>query len=157
MTTIYEGVDGSGKTTDAFQQIRYSDEQYIHNWCKPKNEIDTNSEVMKEIMLIKSGFDIVMDRSYILSEYIYSKILRRKSYVTENTFFSFIRLLNAYDVKVKLYLAKDITLLKQKDEDKELPTEELNNYYKLIFTNWARLDNLEVIYIDDREQKDEDS
>lgn len=157
MITIYEGPDGTGKTTAAFQHVRYSDAQYIHNWCKPQNEVDTLSEIMKELILIESGKDIVMDRSYILSEYIYSKVLKRHSWLNDNTLFYFAEMLNRVGAKVILYLFKDIKHLKIKEEDKDLPFEELNSCYDLIITSFLAIDNIEVIYIDDREKTNENS
>lgn len=146
MITIYEGVDGIGKTTAAIKQLEKNiGSHYIHNWASPSNTVDQNSEETKELLLVSSANDIIMDRSYIISEYVYSKVLGRESAVTDAKISSYINILNNFKVKVKLFLFSDMRALNVKPEDAHLPFDELNEMYAKVF-EMHNCENLEIIW-----------
>ena len=154
MITIYEGVDGTGKTTQAFKEARSNPEAIVlHNWSKPKTIIDINSETSKELLLIENvSDDLIFDRSFIFSEYIYAKVLGRKTELTLDNLKVFVSLLNRKNAVVKLLYFTDINSLKAKAnaEDNKLPLEELNTAYIQLMLKELSINNLVLEEIDRR-------
>jgi len=149
MSIIFEGVDGTGKTTTANDILKfYGDYFYIHNWSKPKNEIDISSEITKEFILLQSPTRLLFDRSFIISEYVYSNILGRKSIITFEHIQAFEVIVNQYKHAVQLFIFEDIKKLNFKKEDKNLPFAELNALYIKLFTEQIKINNFILNIID---------
>lgn len=151
MSIIFEGVDGTGKTTNARQFMIFNRHYaYIHNWTKPKNNIDILSETTKEILLLESPFDLLIDRSFIISEYIYAHILGRKTPITFDYIKEFVKLINRKKHTIKLFTFTNFDSLRIKEEDKDLPFEDLNKAYIELLNYQVKIDNLIVENIDER-------
>jgi hypothetical protein len=152
MSIIFEGVDGTGKTTRAkeFPRIYTGHYDYIHNHDKTRKPVDIESEVTKEMLLMTYCDKILFDRSYIISEYIYSKVLRRETPVTLDYVKALIELINLRSHTVNLFVFKDRDKLILKDEDSKLPFIELNNAYLQLFDIDVKVERMAVVIIDDR-------
>lgn len=135
MSIIFEGVDGIGKTTNIRQfQLFNPGFMYIHHWAKATNKVDILSEATKEILLLESDYNILFDRSFIISEYIYTSILGRKTIIDFGYVKELVSLINRKGHTVKLFCFKNKNVLTIKDEDKNLPFEKLNNAYRSLFS-----------------------
>lgn len=153
MSIIFEGPDGVGKTTKANSFISFNNEYvYIHNWAKPTNKIDQESEIAKELLLLSSGHKLVIDRSYILSEFVYANVLQRKSIVTLAYIKRIVEIINSNNHTVNLILFRNKENLIVKDEDKHLPFEQINSAYYKLFKSLA-FNKLIVEYVEDREEQ----
>jgi len=151
MSLIFEGVDGVGKTTNIQQFILFNRYyMYLHNWTKPKNTTDILSETTKEILLLDSNHNIIFDRSFIISEYVYAHVLRRKTPVTLEYVQELIKLVNRKGHTIKLFYFKNFDSLRIKEEDKDLPFEELNKLYLNLFTSQVKVNKLILENIDER-------
>lgn len=156
MSVIFEGVDGTGKTTKA---LKLKNDrpifQYIHNWAKPKKEIDILSEITKEMILMSSPSHIILDRSYIISEFVYATVLKRPTYVTLWHVKNLINIINKNHHVINLLCYTDITALKYKSEDIDLPHNALNSMYMDLFLNILSVDSLitEVINVSRKGEK----
>ncbi len=152
MSVIFEGVDGVGKTTEAKGFLAISPgHYYVHNWAKPTKDVDIISEVTKELLLLQSPEKIIFDRSFIISEYVYSHVLGRKSPVTMDVIVILKNIINLYDHTLKLFTYSDITDLRYKEHDKHLPFDELNNAYTELIINQLDIKNLLLENISKRE------
>lgn len=151
MSIIFEGVDGTGKTTAAKSWCNfYSSYGYIHNFAKPSKPDDIRSEMFKEITLLMSPNDFVLDRSYIISEYIYATVLNRPTVITLEHLFNFTKLLNMYEHTVMLYTYLNLDNVHYKEEDAKLPFTALNAYYIEIVQHTLPIEKRIVTLIDNR-------
>jgi hypothetical protein len=151
MSIIFEGVDGTGKTTNIKQFMMFNrNYKYVHNWTKPKNKTDILSEATKEILLLNDSFNVLLDRSFIISEYIYSTVLDRETPITFEYVQKLVELMNRKDHTLKLFYFYDIESLVIKSEDIDLPFNKLNDLYLETFTNRVRLTKLLLENIDER-------
>jgi hypothetical protein len=155
MSVIFEGVDGIGKTTKALKLLNEDFHQlkivhYIHNWVKPKKEIDSRSEVTKEILLLTNPIQLILDRSFIISEFVYASVLNRKSYLTFEDVKNLIDMINKYEHVIHLMYYKDIKVLKYKNEDSKLPHDDLNSFYIDLLMNRLSINHLIVELVEDR-------
>ncbi len=151
MSLIFEGVDGTGKTTNIQQFMLFNRYyMYVHNWSKPTNKIDVLSEVTKEILLLDSEHNIMFDRSFIVSEYIYAHVLKRETPITFDYIKEFVALINRRGHTIKLFYFNHFDSLRIKEEDKDLPFEALNKAYMDLFTSQVQVDKLILENIDER-------
>jgi hypothetical protein len=149
MSVIFEGVDGIGKTTKALKLIGEEPMfRYIHNWAKPKTELNILSEITKELILLDSPIHLAIDRSYIISEFIYSTILNRPTSITIEHVKEFVDIVNKQEHIVNIMCYLNIDMLNIEPEDKDLPFEELNKMYMSLFTDKLTIDNLVIDVID---------
>lgn len=151
MSIILEGVDGTGKTffTDQWMALNPA---YIrmHNYVKPQNKIDMMSECAKELLIMQFVWSpYIMDRSFIISEYVYSQVLGRSSLVTMKELANVVEIINKNGIAFELFAFKDKSLLPIKPEDKALPHEELNKLYLYLFTNKFKLRRMNIHWIED--------
>lgn len=141
MSLIFEGVDGTGKTTNTKQFMMFNQNyMYIHNWTKPKNNTDILSETTKEILLMDSPNNILFDRSFIISEYVYATVLGRETPITFEYVQDLVELINRRKHTLKLFYFDDSSALHIKPEDSSLPFNLLNEMYLEIFTNKVRVE-----------------
>ena len=151
MSIIFEGVDGVGKTTNIQQFMIFNNGySYIHNWAKPSHKIDILSEATKEIFLLNTNHNILFDRSFLISEYVYAHILKRETPINFTYMQELADLINRKKHTVKLFIFNNYDSLKMKDEDKHLPVEELNSLYYNLLTSQLNINNLIVENIDKR-------
>lgn len=156
MSVIFEGVDGVGKTTRALKLNKDKPIfRYIHNWAKPIKEVDIMSEVTKEMILLTSPIQIILDRSYIISEFVYATVLNRKTYITIEHLKELINVINKYHHVVNLLCYTDHNALNCKIEDINLPHDQLNSLYMDLFLNVLSVDSLitDVINISRKGEK----
>ena len=156
MSVIFEGVDGVGKTTKALNLMNKEPIfRYIHNWAKPKKEVDILSEVTKEMILLTSPIKMVLDRSYIISEFVYATVLGRQTYVTIEHVKALVHVINEHHHIVNLLCYTDHSALKCDPIDMNLPHDILNSFYMDLFLNILGVDNLvtDVINISRRGEK----
>jgi len=150
MSIIVEGVDGIGKTYFANEWCSiYKDYCYIHNFTKPKTKADCDSETTKELLLLANmSNNIVFDRSFIMSEYVYAQVMNRTQYINEEFMHTYVKMLNTYHHSVVLFIYKNINVLSIKDEDKLLPFDKLNNLYYELFVEKFKIGRLDVRYVE---------
>jgi len=150
MSAIIEGVDGTGKTTFAKNWLLLNpDYFYVHNYTKPKREDDFISEASKE-MLILRNHDVVMDRSFIISEYVYSTVLERDTYIDSDRLLSYIYYVNMQKHTLVLCTYRDIKNVVLKEEDKWLPIKELSALYTYLFIESKLINLTDIRYIEDQ-------
>lgn len=151
MSVIFEGVDGVGKTTKALRLLHKEPRfRYIHNWAKPRTEINMLSEVTKELILLTSPIHIILDRSYIISEFVYSTILNRTTSITFEHVKELIDVINKQGHIINLMYYINIDALKFKSEDIDLPFNSLNEMYISLLTNELSINHLIITIIDNR-------
>lgn len=158
MSVIFEGVDGVGKTTRAIKLMHDKPMfRYIHNWAKPIKEVDILSEITKEMILLNSPIQVILDRSYIISEFVYATVLGRDTCVTIEHVKELIHIINEHHHVVNLLCYTDHHALKCKPEDVNLPHNILNSFYMDLFLNILDVDSLitDVINISRKGEKDE--
>lgn len=154
MSIIFEGVDGTGKTTNALGYLSISpDYSYVHNWAKPKKPMDIASEITKEFLLLTSHWPILFDRSFIISEYVYAHILERKTEVNNRVLIDFVHRINEGNHTVKLFTFDEVSDLKFKKEDRNLPFRELNDAYMSLLVDQYKIKNLIIENVSNRENK----
>lgn len=150
MSIIFEGVDGIGKTTQAKEFLSISPYYYyIHNWAKPIKDEDITSEIVKEMLLLTNRQPMLFDRSFVISEYVYSKVLNRHSVITDEHINILCRLMNGYKHVLKLFIFENIDDLIIKAEDAWLPFVELNKEY-IRLTKDFNFDLLLIEYVNER-------
>lgn len=133
MIYIYEGPDGCGKTTKAFQfckgNLGYT---YIHNKEIPKDEEIASFLSSNEVRIIRGSEDIILDRSFIISEFVYSRALNRESYVTEAMLSDFLFFLKLVKARMCFYSFKDEPSIVN-PADKSLPLFKIKSIYDDIY------------------------
>lgn len=151
MSLIVEGVDGTGKTTFSGEWLVLNNEYiYMHNYVKPDNERDRMSECAKELLITKFVMvPYIMDRSFIISEYVYATVLGRKTNVTLDSIKLLIDTLNDNKDTLVLCTYHDYNSLIIKPEDKWLPHDELNRLYMQLFTKEFKVHRLMLRYIEE--------
>ncbi len=150
---IIEGIDGVGKTTMAAEYcVVYPNYTYIHNFVKAVGDRNIMSEANKELLLMTYVDDVVMDRSYIISEFVYSQVLGRHSPITYEHMLGWAELTNQREHGIQYLRPASLAVLTQKDEDANLPLGALLNAYDKLFKDLP-LKNLVVEEVDYSEEK----
>ncbi len=134
--TILEGPDGAGKTLYAKNALPAF--KYFHSVLVPKNYRDVIRGISNDVRFLsrKIHDDSVLDRSFIISEYIYSRILRRTIYITEGFLKEFLENCRTKNVTIIVFLYKSprrTACLTMKERDRHLPIRRINRLYSEIF------------------------
>ena len=81
--------------------------------------------------------NLIFDRSFVISEYVYATVLNRPTAVTLKYIENVIQVFNIYNHTVQLFVADNLALLPLKDEDKWLPIAKLQELYIELFTQFV--------------------
>ena len=131
MKFIFEGPDGSGKTTLIDELVKsFPNFQVIKETGAFNKESYINS-IYKTFKEMKSDQDIFFDRSYyILTEMVYGKVLRNFSMVESQDFENLIQIIKDQKIKV-IYCRGDLNHLESmKLKTKEHKTQEQVDHAK---------------------------
>ena len=164
MIYIVEGPDGTGKSTVVERLVKKNPTaKVIHSNLVPKNLnefIRGLTDDMLIFSLSKTYGALIMDRSFIVSEYMYSHLyVNRKEYCTVYLVLEYIKMLSALETEFIITLYKDPwkTPLKTLDTTDAANTEllysmsKLNTMYSSVFTA-AKLKNISFEYIENKLQ-----
>ena len=156
MILILEGPDGTGKTTFANKLIEFYKSNsvrhiYIHNKHIPTSYDDAMVEADAELTLLKKAVAseevLIMDRSFILSEYVYSQVLEREIYISESMVDALINLCMANNIIMHYFsfLHKPYC---EDSSDKFLPHKDLRKAYENLFNRFSRHMYVHTSFID---------
>lgn len=150
MSIILEGANTTGKTSFALNWILLNPGYiYISNDA-PVSQSSNNyvmSESTKEILLSESQYPLLIDRSFLISEYVYSSVLRRKSCITFETVMDYIDRLNQQEHCISFFTHKNPEDY-FRSIDTDLPLIELDAKYKELFKKIPKFDRFDIRYID---------
>jgi len=145
---IIEGPDGCGKTTLCEKVLKNNKNDMIlhHSEQKPLSKKMFESQVEYEFSLLANNKNIIMDRSFIISEFIYSRALNRVTYCYDKHIHNLCNIISKYNVDLIFCLAEKPIL---KDEDFSLPINVIIEEYKNLIA-YLKLKNikLEVIKLE---------
>lgn len=111
MVIILEGPDGSGKTTLANLISKQTGYQLLHR-TQPKTEEDKKRMMDEYIQVMKSGKNLIMDRSWY-SEMVYGPVMRDASVITYPQMYELERLAAKYGAIVIHCTAPESVLWKR--------------------------------------------
>lgn len=86
MLIIIEGPDGSGKSTLAAKISSQTGYDVVHR-SQPKTQADKDRMLAEYILLISSGRNIILDRSWY-SEMVYGQVMRDKSVISTSQMYA---------------------------------------------------------------------
>ena len=152
MKYILEGPDGTGKTYYAKHTLK--DASYSCENKPPKTLRDIYIGLVNDFAFVDSGeyAHSVKDRSFIISEYIYSRALKRTVYLAEGFVLDFINECNDKGIEVIffLYLSPLATSKRTLNTaDQNLPIEKINDLYYELYKKVGCLFNVDFLCIED--------
>jgi hypothetical protein len=153
MKHIFEGVDGTFKTTMA----KSIGGEYKHNNLIPKDYRDIITGVESDFEFIDNDSfpKYTLDRSFIISEYIYSRsIAERITYLTMPFVESFIKECAEKSITINVnYFEKEETidsmLTIKKDDFETLPIHKINKLYVNFFVTFTKYKNIYFRKVED--------
>lgn len=105
---IFEGIDGTGKSTLA-KELELNGYEIIHS---PYNSEFTNIAEHYRVMIENLSKPTILDRSFI-SEMVYGSVLRGTSRITEDSFLQLLKLLSRKNFYI-VYLYEDLDVIKRR-------------------------------------------
>ncbi len=152
MKYILEGPDGTGKTFFANHTLRSS--TYHCSNTPPKNLRELYIGIVDDFCFLDNNSlsDSVLDRSFIVSQYIYTTVLKQKKWITKEFAVEYLEMCNDQGIQIRFslydnpYEAPKQTL---KNEDKKLPIIDLNFLYQDLFNSVSCLFNVSLVFIED--------
>lgn len=150
MSIILEGANATGKTSFAFSWMTLNP-GFIYISNETPIILNKNSYLMsestKEILLSESRYSLLIDRSFIISEYVYSSVLGRDSCITLETVLSYIDGLNRKEHCISFFTPRHPENYFKKIET-DLPLDKINIKYKELFSQVSKFDRFDIKYVD---------
>lgn len=151
MKVILEGPDGAGKSF--FARHNLPGFACRSTTLVPKDYRDSVRGMVGDVSFLgKSGRgDLALDRSFIISEYVYSSVLGRRKYVTKDFLLSFLGECRKKGVKIMIFLYRDFERTRGstlKKKDRSLPIKRLNEFYRDTFLGLGH-PNISIRYAED--------
>jgi len=137
---IFEGPDGCGKSTACLDIIKTNNHVswlYLPAFKKPCDISEFNSLVRKELAELKViGTNLLKDRSFIISEYVYSRVFKRRIYCKKKHIKKLCKIIKQQNISLTFCFAEKPIL---KVEDAHMPNKRLSKAYKklmLLLKKW---------------------
>lgn len=146
---IVEGSDGSGKTSLAHLIKAYHGFNIIHSPGKIKKECVQERRFWCDTLTQVNN--VILDRCYYFSEYIYGPILRNKSLITLEDINDFLKFFGSNKNHLLIYCEQELMHKEESDFDKKVSgkLEIIRKAYKDLFEKKLNLKGINFYKVND--------